>query len=77
MTNHILTLERLYAGNNAEEAEKRKIQSKLDFYYPAGRNVNAFDVGVILNNGLSVAVPGKGNSTRVMLLYSELLYPII
>ena len=92
MTNHILILERLYAGNNVEEAanysrelksalslasgeiksgnpvtdvilqevkdeaKKRKIQFKSDFYYPAGRNINAFDVSVILNNALQNAM---------------------
>lgn len=92
MTNHILILERLYAGNNVEEAEnysrelksvlsvaageiksgnpvtdvilqeakdeaeKRKIHFKLDFYYPAGRNISAFDVSVILSNALQNAM---------------------
>lgn len=92
MANHILTLERLYAGNNAqeaanysrdlktalasaageiksgnpvtdvilqeakEEAEKRKICFRSDFYYPTGTNINAFDVSVILNNALQNAM---------------------
>ncbi len=92
MTNHILTLERLYAGNNTEEAveygkelkttlfqiageiksgnpvtdvilrefkneaERRKIRFRTDFYYPTGTNINAFDVSVILNNALNNAM---------------------
>lgn len=92
MTNHIITLERLYAGNKTEEAdaysadlknalselagdiksgnpvtdvilqeaknksEKRKIRFYSDFYYPQDSNVNAFDVGVILNNALQNAL---------------------
>lgn len=92
MTNHILTLERLYAGNNAEEAAnysrelksalsqaaggiksgnpvtdvilqeakdeavKKKICFRSDFYYPTGTNINAFDVSVILNNALQNAM---------------------
>lgn len=88
MANHILTLERLYAGNNVEEAmdygrdlkfalsqmageiksgnpvtdvilqeakneaEKRDIRFRSEFYYPAGTNINAFDVSVILSNAL-------------------------
>lgn len=92
MSNHILILERLYAGNNVEEAAnysrelktalssameeiksgnpvtdvilqeakeeaaKRKIRFRSDFYYPAGTNINAFDVSVILNNALQNAM---------------------
>lgn len=92
MTNHILTLERLYVGNNAKEAAnysrelksalssaaggiksgnpvtdvilqaakdeavKRKICFRSDFYYPTGTNINAFDVSVILNNALQNAM---------------------
>ena len=98
MTNHILTLERLYAGNNVEEAldygkelksalspmaveiksgnpvtdvilqelkneaEKRNIHFKSDFYYPTGTNINAFDVSVILNNALQNAMENAGES---------------
>ena len=92
MTNHVLTLERLYAGNETKEAkdyvrdlkaalietvgevksgnpvtdvilqewkieaEKRGICFRCDFHYPAGSNINAFDVSVILNNALQNAV---------------------
>lgn len=92
MTNHILTLERLYAGNNVQEArdygaelksalsraageiksgnpvtdvilqelkneaEKKQIHFRSDFYYPTGTNINAFDVSVILNNALQNAM---------------------
>ncbi len=98
MTNHILTLERLYAGNNVQEAmdygrelksalsrisgeiksgnpvtdvilqefkneaEKRKIRFQSDFYYPAGTNINAFDISVILNNALQNAMENAGKS---------------
>lgn len=98
MANHILTLERLYAGNNAEEAanysrelktalfamageiksgnpvtdvilqeakneaEKRKIRFRSDFHYPEGRNINTFDVSVILNNALQNAIENIGRS---------------
>lgn len=98
MANHILTLERLYAGNNAEEAanysrelktaisaiageiksgnpvtdvilqeakneaEKRKIRFQSDFYYPTGKNINVFDVSVILNNALQNAMENAGRS---------------
>lgn len=92
MANHILTLERLYEGNKAEEAraystdlkaalaqmtgeiksgnpvtdvilqelkneaEEKKIRFHSEFYYPAGTDVNAFDVSVILNNALQNAL---------------------
>lgn len=98
MANHILTLERLYAGNNVEEAanysrelktaisaiageiksgnpvtdvilqeakneaEKRKIRFQSDFYYPTGKNINVFDVSVILNNALQNAMENAGRS---------------
>lgn len=97
MTNHILTLERLYAGSNVEEAvdygrelksalspmageiksgnpvtdvilqeakneaEKRKIRFRSEFYYPAGTNINAFDISVILNNALQNAMENITN----------------
>ena len=38
------------------EAEKKGICFSCDFYYPAGSNINAFDVSVILNNALQNAV---------------------
>ena len=92
MANHILTLERLYAGNRTDEAreyslnlkaalsgaageirsgnpvtdvilqewkseaEKKEIQFQSDFYFPAGSDINAFDISVILNNALQNAV---------------------
>lgn len=92
MANHILTLERLYAGNRMDEAreynlnlkaalsgaageirsgnpvtdvilqewkseaEKKEIQFRSDFYFPAGSDINAFDISVILNNALQNAV---------------------
>lgn len=92
MANHILTLERLYAGNRTDEAkeyslnlkaalsgaageirsgnpvtdvilqewkseaEKKEIQFRSDFYFPAGSDINAFDISVILNNALQNAV---------------------
>lgn len=92
MTNHLLTLERLYAGNKTEEArdygeelkaalmpenggmnsgnavtdvilqeaqreaEKRQVRFDVDFHYPAGSDVNAFDLSVILNNALQNAL---------------------
>ena len=106
MTNHILTLERLYAGNSVEEAaqysrelksalssaieeiksgnpvtdvilqeakdeaEKRKIRFRSDFYYPTGTNINAFDVSVILNNALQNAMEnaGRGEASYISVL---------
>lgn len=98
MTNHILTLERLYAGNNVEEAanysrelksvlssaiegiksgnpvtdvilqeardeaEKRKIRFWSDFYYPTGKNINVFDISMILNNALQNAMENAERS---------------
>lgn len=92
MTNHILTLERLYAENQPKEAgkysaelkaaltaateeiksgnpvtdvilqeqkvqaEKKKIQFRSDFHYPADSAINAFDISVILNNALQNAI---------------------
>ena len=92
MTNHVITLERLYAENQTEEAraygeelkealseaagrinsgnpvtdvilqemqreaEMRQIRFKIDFHYPTGSNVNAFDISVILNNALQNAL---------------------
>ena len=91
MTNHIITLERLYSLDKKEakaysdelrkalskaagrinsgnpvtdvilqeiqdEARRRQIDFKTDFHYPAGSNVNAFDLSVILNNALQNAL---------------------
>lgn len=98
MTNHIITLERLYAGNKTEEAkayaielkevlseatgninsgnpvtdvilqemqseaEKRKIRFDMDFHYPAGSDINVFDISVILNNALQNALENAEKS---------------
>ncbi len=52
------------------EAEKRKIRFQSDFYYPAGTNINAFDVSVILNNALQNAMEnaGKGEVPYISIL---------
>lgn len=106
MANHIITLERLYAGNKAEEAkaytlelkaalaeaagdinsgnpvtdvilqemrveaEKRKIRFDMDFHYPTGAGVNAFDISVILNNALQNALDNaeKGGEPYISIL---------
>lgn len=96
MTNHIITLERLYerketgeaktyaadlktalagmttginSGNpvtdvilteQKSKAEKRGIRFQSEFHYPAGSNLNAFDVSVILNNALQNALENAG-----------------
>ena len=39
-----------------DEARRRQIDFKTDFHYPAGSNVNAFDLSVILNNALQNAL---------------------
>ena len=44
------------------EAEKRNIHFQSEFYYPAGTNINAFDVSVILNNALQNAMENVGKS---------------
>lgn len=98
MTNHVLTLERLYAGNAAKEAkdyvkdlkaaltetsgeiksgnpvtdvilqewkseaERKNIQFRCDFHYPAASDINAFDVSIILNNALQNAVENAGGT---------------
>lgn len=98
MTNHIVTLERLYAGNKTEEAnaygaelkvalveaagrihsgnpvtdvilqeiqneaEKRKLCFTMDFHYPAGSAVNAFDISIILHNALQNALENAEGS---------------
>lgn len=98
MTNHIITLERLYAGNQTEEAktytielkatlaeamgninsgnpvtdvilqetqseaEKMKIRFDVDFHYPTGSCMNAFDISVILNNALQNALENAPKS---------------
>lgn len=98
MTNHIMTLERLYAGEKAEEAkvyakelkaalaeatgninsgnpvtdvilqemqskaEKSGIRFDMDFHYPTGSNMNAFDISVILNNALQNALENAEKS---------------
>ncbi|MDE5698951.1 MAG: ATP-binding protein [Lachnospiraceae bacterium] len=38
------------------EAEKREILFSCDFYYPAGSDINVFDLSVILNNALQNAM---------------------
>lgn len=101
MTNHIMTLERLYASDQAEEAreytaelkaalaeavgeiksgnpvtdvilqewkgeaEKREMQFQCDFYYPAGSDINVFDVSVILNNALQNAMEHTAKNASV------------
>ena len=98
MTNHIITLERLYARNKTEEAiaystelktvllevsgkiitgnpvsdvilqemqieaDKKKICFDIDFHYPTGSKVNAFDISVILNNALQNALENTSKS---------------
>lgn len=98
MANHVITLERLYAGNKVEEAKaystelktmlakvtdkvnsgnpvtdvilqemqseagKRKIRFHIDYHYPTDSNVNAFDMSVILHNGLQNAMENAGKS---------------
>jgi len=98
MTNHIITLERLYVENKMEEAkaytielkaalaetvgninsgnpvtdvilqeiqsesEKRKIRFDVDFHYPTGSCMNAFDISVILNNALQNALENTEKS---------------
>lgn len=100
MTNHIITLERLYAGNRTEEAkaytielkavlagatgnmnsgnpvtdvilkeiqseaEKRNIRFDMDFHYPTGSNLNAFDISVILHNALQNALENVTKSEK-------------
>lgn len=97
MTNHIMTLEKLYAGKETKEAreyagnikaalaqmageiksgnpvtdiilqeqkseaEKRNIRFQCDYHYPAGSNVNAFDISVILSNALQNAIENAGD----------------
>lgn len=92
MANHLITLERLYARNELEEAkaystelkkalssvtreinsgnpvtdvilqeieeeaQRRKIRFELEFWYPCGSVINAFDISVILNNALQNAL---------------------
>lgn len=100
MTNHIITLERLYAGNKMEEAkaytielkaalaeaagninsgnpvtdvilqemqskaEKSEIRFDMDFHFPTGSNMNAFDISVILNNALQNALENAEKSEK-------------
>jgi len=100
MTNHIITLERLYAGNKTEEAEaytielkaalaestgninsgnpvtdvilqeiqseaeKREIRFDVDFHYPTGTCMNAFDISVILNNAMQNALENAEKSEK-------------
>jgi len=100
MTNHIITLERLYDGNKTEEAkaytielkaafaeaagninsgnpvtdvilreiqnesEKRGIRFDVDFHYPTGSRMNAFDISVILNNALQNALENAEKSEK-------------
>ena len=53
-----------------DEAEKRKIRFRSDFYYPTGTNINAFDVSVILNNALQNAMEnaGRGEASYIFVL---------
>jgi len=100
MTNHIITLERLYAGNKTEEArtytielkaalaettgninsgnpvtdvilqeiqseaKKKEIRFHVDFHYPTGSCMNAFDISVILNNALRNALENAEKSEK-------------
>lgn len=45
-----------------KEAEERQIAFQCEFRYPEGTDINAFDVSVILNNGLSNAIEGACKS---------------
>lgn len=92
MANHIVTLERLYEVEKAEEAktygaqlktalfqpaeqmksgnpvtdvillgvkteaERRGIEFRSEFHYPAGSHIDAFDISVVLNNALQNAL---------------------
>lgn len=103
MTNHIITLERLYVKNKTEEAKAysaelkktlgevtrninsgnpvtdiilQEIQNKakeqeicfnIDFHYPTGYNINAFDISIILSNALQNALENtdKGEASYI------------
>ena len=45
-----------------EEAERRGISFRSEFYYPADSKVNAFDISVILHNALQNALENVENS---------------
>lgn len=46
------------------EAERRKIEFRVDFHYPVDDCVNAFDISVILNNALQNALEGAEKSEK-------------
>ena len=50
-----------------EEAEKRGISFRSEFYYPADSKVNAFDISVILHNALQNALENveSGENTHI------------
>ncbi len=104
MTNHILTMERLYEENQAEEARaysdclktelaqmagefetgnpvtnvilqefareagKRGILFESEFHYPAGSNIDVFDVSIILHNALQNAVENTDKGKRISII---------
>ena len=43
-------------SDRKKEMEEKGIQFDCDFHYPQDRNVNAFDISIILNNALSNAI---------------------
>lgn len=106
MTNHIITLEKLYTKNRVSEAKAysmelkktlgevtgkinsgnpvtdiilQEIQNKakeqeidfnIDFHYPTGYNINAFDISIILFNALQNALENtdKGEASSISIL---------
>lgn len=47
-----------------KEAEERGITFICDFYYPKGTKINAFDISVILHNGINNALYGALNCRK-------------
>ena len=56
----------------SNEAKKRQIQFTYDFVYPTGKQIDVYDVGVILNNALDNAIEAceKVNGERIIYLRS-------
>ncbi|MCM1134357.1 MAG: GHKL domain-containing protein [Clostridium sp.] len=47
-----------------KEAQKMGVDFLCDFHYPEGTGINAFDVSVILNNGIDNALEAAGNAAK-------------
>jgi len=53
-----------------QEAEKKRIPLQIDFAFPVGQKIDAYDIGIILNNTLTNAIEACSSDTSGIVLRS-------